>query len=83
MQAVCLAIFRDTLKHSPHAGLGDAALLAADIRSLDLDSLAKMEMILKIEDELHIMMDETEISDAACLKDIIELVGHRSTEKIR
>lgn len=81
VQAVCLTIFRDTLRHGPHAGLSDAELLKVDIKSLDLDSLAKMEMILKIEDEMHIMMDEIEISNATCLRDIINLADHRSTEK--
>jgi acyl carrier protein len=81
VEAVCLAIFRDTLKHGPHAGLSDTALLQTEIKSLDLDSLAKMEMILNLEDELHIMMDEVEISNATCLSDIIQLVDHQSTEE--
>ena len=83
VQAACLAIFRDTLKHGPNAGLSDAALLQADVKSLDLDSLAKMEMILNIEDEMNIMMDEVEISNASCLQDIVNLVDHHSTEKAR
>ncbi len=81
VQTVCLAIIRDTLKDSPHAGLNDEELLQTDVKSLRLDSLAKMEMILNIEDAMHIMMDEVEISNAACLRDIVNLVNHRSTEK--
>lgn len=81
VETVCLAIFRDTLKHGPHAGLSDTALLQMDVKSLDLDSLAKMEMILNIEDEMRIMMDEVEISNANCLQDIVNLVDHHSTEK--
>lgn len=82
LQTVCLAIIRDTLKDSPHAGLADEELLQTEVKSLRLDSLAKMEMILNIEDEMNIMMDEVEISNAACLQDIVNLVNHRSTEKV-
>lgn len=82
VQTVCLAIIRDTLKGSPHAGLDDEELLQTDVKSLRLDSLAKMEMILNIEDAMHIMMDEVEIYNAACLQDIVNLVNHRSTEKV-
>ncbi|MEM7636187.1 MAG: hypothetical protein AAF299_16600 [Pseudomonadota bacterium] len=81
MQTKCLAIIRDTLKDSPHAGLTDDELLRTEVKSLRLDSLAKMEMILNIEDALHIMMDEVEISNADHLQDIVNLVTHRSTEK--
>ncbi|MEO9875923.1 MAG: hypothetical protein ABJM26_07920 [Anderseniella sp.] len=82
VQSACLAIFRDTLKDSPHAGLSDDRLLQIDVKSLRLDSLAKMEMILNIEDTMDIMMDEVEISNASCLQDIVNLVTHRSTEKL-
>lgn len=82
VQTVCLAVIRDTLKDSPYAGLNDEELLQIDVKSLRLDSLAKMEMILNIEDAMHIMMDEVEISNAARLQDIINLVNHRSTEKV-
>ncbi|WP_108881058.1 acyl carrier protein [Anderseniella sp. Alg231-50] len=82
VQTICLAIIRDTLKDSLQAGLTDEELLQTEVQSLRLDSLAKMEMILNIEDTLHIMMDEVEISNAACLQDIVNLVDHRSTEKV-
>lgn len=82
MQTMCLAVIRDILKDSPHATLTDQELLQTDVKSLRLDSLSKMEMILNIEDAMHVMMDEVEISNATSLQDIVNLVNHRSTEKV-
>ena len=63
------------LQEAQTARLDDRALLAAPIAELNLDSLEKLEFVMKLEDAFAIMLDETAVEKCGTVLDLTVLIG--------
>ena len=75
-QAKFIAVVKELLKLKD-AGLAsktDGETMELDIAGLDLDSLEKMELIMKIEDTFKIMLNEGEVLKCGKICHLFELV---------
>lgn len=74
---VCVALFREatSLNSSPRgAAMSDADVLAADISSLEVDSLATLDFVMSVEDHFGVEFDEADVNRCAVLADFVALV---------
>lgn len=55
-----------------------AALLATPIKDFDLDSLERMDFVMRIEDRYDIELDEGEVIACKTLKDYAELIRRQT-----
>jgi acyl carrier protein len=62
------------LKDAEFASKSDSEILELGIEDLNLDSLEKMELIMKVEDTFKIMLDEGEVLKCGKIQHLYDLV---------
>jgi len=72
--ATAIPVVRRVLPHEEQEGLSDEQLLARKLDDLVMDSLTRMELILKLEDTFSVLVNETELAKCKTVKDVIETV---------
>jgi acyl carrier protein len=85
VQGGVLRVLRPFLDKEQAAGaaLPDHALMTVPFADLNLDSLDKLEFVMKLEDEFGIMLDEGAIAECATLADLAALVRQSVQEAKR
>jgi acyl carrier protein len=70
-----LKTVRTALGDDAATGLDDASLLALELSALTLDSLSKLDLILKLEEASAQMLDEVEIAGCRTVEDLVRLAA--------
>lgn len=75
-QTKFISIVKELLTHkeADFASKSDMETMELGIPDLSLDSLEKMELIMKIEDTFKVMLDEGEVLKCEKIRNLFELV---------
>lgn len=70
-----LEVVRKLLAEKVEEYVDDADLLQAEINSLAIDSLGKLELIMELEDAYSVMMNETDIVNCRTIGEVISAMS--------